>query len=78
MEREGKVLWAEPCETPKKQHNWRWRVRMVCLRLVKEAVENQENKEDKRIAGINQDKVLWPIWFLREEPQGPEETRICR
>lgn len=79
MEGEGKVLWAEPCETPKKQHHWRWRVSMVCLRLVKEAVENQEeNKEDKRIAGVNENKVLWPVWFLREEPQGPEEPRICR
>lgn len=52
---------------------------MLCLRLLKEAVENQEEKkEDKRIAGINEDKVLWPVWFLREELQGPEEPRICR
>lgn len=79
MEGEGKVLWAEPCETPEKQQHWRWRVRMLCLRLLKEAVENQEEKkEDKRIAGINEDKVLWPVWFLREELQGPEEPRICR
>lgn len=79
MEEEGKVLWAEPCETPKKQQHWRWRVRMVCLRLVKKAVENQEeNKEDRRIAGINEDKLLWPVWFLREKLQGPEEPRICR
>lgn len=52
---------------------------MVCLRLVKKAVENQEeNKEDRRIAGINEDKLLWPVWFLREKLQGPEEPRICR
>lgn len=79
MEGEGKVLWAEPCETLKKQQHWRWRVRMVCLRLVKETVENkEENKEDKRTAGINKDRVLWPVWFLREELQCPEEPRICR